>query len=100
MSKRGTIAHRCAKCGSEWMSPSAVSTCGYCAGADLFAQLPPDVIAETDKLIYGSRILNAIKTYKEAINVGLHEARDLYEWRVCYLRKHFPERFEEQSHPE
>lgn len=89
--------HKCAVCGSEWTSSNAESECRECRVLEFFVQLPPHIIAEADRKIFESQVLNAIKLYKDDIGIGLHEARDLYEWRAEYLRKHFPEKFPDRE---
>ncbi len=93
MSRRTSFEHHCSRCGAEWLSRSEVSPCNNCLMTDLFAQLPPVAITEADHRIIIHKPLEAIKIYKSAIEIGLSDARDLFEGRHTYLQKHFPEKF-------
>lgn len=88
------VRHQCPQCGREWLAArDSTFTCDHCRMTVLFAQLPPDVIAEADQKIFERKALAAVILYKEAISTGLADARDLYGWRSYYLHQHFPEKF-------
>lgn len=84
--------HTCTVCGSEWTTSTAASSCNNCRVTALFAQLPPDVVAQADEQIFERKTLPAIKIYW-GITTGLADARDLHDWRYNYLKEHFPEKF-------
>jgi hypothetical protein len=88
-----TPLFNCPRCGEPASVSSADQICNHCRMSDLFAQLPPDVIAAADQSVVGGTPLQAIKVYKDAMGISLPDARDLYYWRNSYLRKNFPGKF-------
>lgn len=82
----------CAACGSEWTSGKAASACNNCRVTALFAQLPPDVVAQADEKIFERKTLPSIRIYWD-ITSSLADARDLHDWRYNYLKEYFTEKF-------
>lgn len=85
---------KCATCGHEWMTNSVHSPCSNCKMTELFAQLPPHVIAETDQSILGRSLLPSVMKFKSELGISMGDAQGLAEWRTAYLREHFPEKFD------
>lgn len=92
------ICRKCARVWTLWTSHYPdTSICPYCEQEyliGLYEQLTPTVKEEIDQHIYNSRILEGIKKLKDDIRViGLHQSKDLFQWRYEQLRSSNPRGF-------
>jgi ribosomal protein L7/L12 len=72
----------CGICQKTWWALDPAAPCSDCAYHELIAQLSPHVLQEIDALVRANRKIEAIHMLKNAISIGLKEAKDFVDSRA------------------